>query len=513
MKKVFVRTAFAVASFAMLLMAGCSGESSGGTKKTSDGTADIELSYDLLWHCENPDCEYSSGKELGYETQEEAENCDRHESCPGWKYTVTFTDDGESENEDVVLKIKKGTKIAQEDIPEWTNTDSLNTYKLVEWEADSEHSSLTVNSSITSDVTFTAGWRKYFTITFVDSEATGGDETIAAVENVEKEVFENEKTTAPEWEKDGYTLSWTPAFDSNVEITSNATYTALWTPRTKYTVTYKDSAAFEGDAVNADEAETVYEGDIPEKVPSWVKEHYNLSWESSVDGVAVNSEITEDVTFTAKWQEYEKFTVTFKDADGGTNADDVQSVYINEKAVVPSWVKEGYILTWTSSVAGLTATSAITATVTFTAVWTEIPDETVILFDNNGSKALDGNPKGYAVGSTAKDYGSSTHATYTTLAGTEIDVRYGVKLNSSGNIVLTLDAAYTVLLVQGTDKTYSKGLNIAASTDGGTSYGDAQNYPVIGTGSNVVSAELPAGTYKITNGGSETSVFAVILQK
>ncbi len=420
------------------------------------------------------------------------------------KVTVTFSDDDyDGKNDDVVVTLVQGQNSSAK-IPEWTREG----YDLTDWESSVE--GLTVKTALSEDVKFTAEWTKFYTVTFKDSEVEGID-TNADVTQKILETSATRTASVPSWTKNGYTLSWESSVDGvtvESEITEDVTFTAKWAARTAYTVTFKD-----GENGNDDVTEKVYDGDKAVNVPAWTKEHYTLSWESSVDGVTVDSEITQNVTFTAKWTEYEKFTVTFKDADGGTNADDVQTVYINEKATVPSWTKDGYKLTWTSSVDGLTATSAITADVTFTAVWTEIPDETVILFDNNGSKALNGNPEGYAVGSAAKDYGSSNHATYTTLAGTEIDVRYGVKLNSSGNIVLTLDSAYTVLLVQGTDKTYSKGLNIAAATDGGTSYGDAQNYPVIGTGSNVVSAELPAGTYKITNGGSETSVFAVILQK
>ncbi len=72
------------------------------------------------------------------------------------------------------------------------------------------------------------------------------------------------------------------------------------------------------------------------------------------------------------WTEDAKYTVTFVDSDG-TNTEETQSVYTGEKANVPDWTKENYVLSWTSSVEGLTTDSAITADVTFTANWTEKP--------------------------------------------------------------------------------------------------------------------------------------------
>ncbi len=219
--------------------------------------------------------------------------------------------------------------------------------------------------------------------------------------------------------------------------------------------------------------------------------------------VSVDVTITDETTY---------YTVEFVDAteEGYTsNETKTYKVKSGEKVTAPDWERPGYLLTWSSSVSGLTPTSAITADVTFTTVWTEKPKETVITFVGSDSKfTASGNPSGYVTASGEKSYKSAQ--TYTTAAGTEISVVKGIKLNSKGYIELTLDSKYTVLLVQGTDKTTSKGLNIA--TKSGDSYGDATNYPVVSDGSNVVSAELSAGTYKITNGGSETSVFAIILQ-
>ena len=92
---------------------------------------------------------------------------------------------------------------------------------------------------------------------------------------------------------------------------------------------------------------------------------------------------------------------------------------------------------------------------------------------------------------TAKSYGTAQ-----TYNGTSYS--YGAKLNSSGTVTLTLDASYKVTFVMGTDKSgYSKGLTVDGS--------------VVAPSSNTVTATLAAGKHTITNGGSETSVFLVIL--
>ncbi len=95
-------------------------------------------------------------------------------------------------------------------------------------------------------------------------------------------------------------------------------------------------------------------------------------------------------------------------------------------------------------------------------------------------------------GSTGKEY--STAQTYNGNSYT-----YGAKLNSSGLISLTLEKAYKVSFVLGTDKSgYSKGLNIDD-----TAFTPSEN---------VVTCNLSEGTHTIKNGGSETSVFLIILE-
>ena len=359
------------------------------------------------------------------------------------------------------------------------------------------------------------GWE--YTVTFNDAEGGSNATVIKKVKNGSTLA----ESDIPTWAKDGFELSWSSS-EANVttasKITKDVTFTAVWTGL--FTVKFVDSDGNEGTVTK-----TVKNGDVvpASDVPAWTKDHYTLSWNGDTTAA-----ITADTTFTSVWTENAKFTVRFVDsavdeiAAETDSALDTQSIYSGEKASLPAWAsasrvnKKDYTVAWTSTVAGVTPTSAITQDVTFTATWTKTPTETVITFCNASGDTYTsaGNPTDYVQAtSNSKDYGKSSYQSYTTSAGTTVSVRYGVKLNSSGNIVLTLTDSYTVLLVQGSVGTTSKGLNIAVLGSDGSTYGDAVNYAVVSTDSNVVSASLSAGTYKITNGGSETSVFAIVLNK
>ncbi len=210
----------------------------------------------------------------------------------------------------------------------------------------------------------------HVTVIFKDSD-DGTNETVTKV------IKSGTTVIAPDWTKEGFTLSWLTESESEYdfddplsvvagESETTVTFTAKWT--TTYTVTFKDESG-----TNADETAAVISGETVETVPEWTREHYSLTgWTSSVEGLTTDSAITENVTFTAVWTEDAKYTVTFVDSDG-TNTEETQSVYTGEKANVPDWTKENYVLSWTSSVEGLTTDSAITADVTFTANWTEKP--------------------------------------------------------------------------------------------------------------------------------------------
>ena len=210
----------------------------------------------------------------------------------------------------------------------------------------------------------------HVTVIFKDSDENGNESVTMVIKS-------GSTVVPPSWEKENFALTWIDEngkeadFDNSISLSEGetektVTFTAKW--ETTYTVTFKDESG-----TNADVTVDVISGEVVGSVPKWTREHFTFAgWTSSVAGLTTNSVITGDVTFTAKWTEDAKYTVKFVDSEG-TNAEDTQTVYNGEKANVPTWTKENYSLSWTSSVEGLTIDSAITGDVTFTANWTELP--------------------------------------------------------------------------------------------------------------------------------------------
>lgn len=213
----------------------------------------------------------------------------------------------------------------------------------------------------------------HVTVTFKDVEST---DDYTAQTAVTKTVKSSSSVSAPEWTRDKYVLSWVDESDAAVtfpvtlsvdegETEKTVAYTAVWTA--SHTVTFKDADDGENESKTIEVADglTISESDVP----SWTKTHYTLSWNPSLD---LSAAVTADATYTAVWTEDAKWLVTYKDADGGTNADETEYVYDGETpAKVPIWTKDGYNLSWNSDVTDVTTTSAIKQAVTFTAVWTE----------------------------------------------------------------------------------------------------------------------------------------------
>lgn len=210
----------------------------------------------------------------------------------------------------------------------------------------------------------------HVTVIFKDSDENGNESVTTVIKS-------GSTVVPPSWEKENFALTWIDGngkeadFDDSISLSEGETektviFTAKW--ETTYTVTFKDESG-----TNADVTVEVISGEVVGSVPEWTREHFTFAgWTSSVADLTTGSAITGDVTFTANWIEDAKYTVKFVDSDG-VNAEDTQTVYNGEKANVPTWTKENYSLSWTSSVEGLTIDSTITGDVIFTANWTELP--------------------------------------------------------------------------------------------------------------------------------------------
>lgn len=291
---------------------GAEGGSTGGNTESGSTTETGSVSAVV-----NADGSISCGK-CGkiYNFTEQAKNCEHYKcaTCGSVYYsqsevdsctshvTVIFKDIGENGNESVTMVIKSGSTVIP---PSWEKDG----YKLT-WE--SNVAGVTVDSAITSDVIFAAKWSKTVKATFIDSDGT--NENVV----VEIEAGSSAEGSAPSWTKDNFTLSWTPDF---TEIEIDTEYTSVWNELPKCSVCGKHYATKE-EATSC--AKTV---DCP------AAETVTVNFVDNVNG---------NETVTAK---------IFK----GTSA----------KSKAPSWIKEGYILSWTPDFA------EIDTDTTYTAVWTE----------------------------------------------------------------------------------------------------------------------------------------------
>ena len=291
-----LRMMFGLAAACMLIFTvGCSSDDSGsgsdgsGLKPaTGTGSVSFEVTVDGKYKC--PGCGHA------YDTKAEAENCGLTEACPKYEYTVIFADSevtGHTKQDNVTQKVAKGTKLSANQIPVWTSVG----YDLTWTNPDS----LTVDSVITKNTTFTAAWKKYFTVKFVDSAA--GD--IAKADDVGQKVYENGKATLPAFatKTTDYDLTWNSSvagLTPDAVITADVVFTAIWTAHNQFTVRFIDTAA----ASDADKNETVTVKVFAGKTataPSWTKENYTLSWSGDTSAA-----ISADTDFTAKWTEKPK---------------------------------------------------------------------------------------------------------------------------------------------------------------------------------------------------------------
>ena len=359
----------------------------------------------------------------------------------------------------------------------------------------------------------------HVTVIFKDSDENGN-------ESVTKVIKSGNTVVPPSWEKENFTLTWIDengteaGFDDSISLSEGetektVTFTAKW--ETTYTVTFKDESG-----TNADVTVDVISGEVVGSVPEWTREHFTFAgWTSSVAGLTTDSVITGDVTFTANWTEDAKYTVKFVDSDGA-NPEDIQTVYNGEKANVPTWTKENYSLSWTSSVEGLTTDSAITGDVTFTANWTELPKCTncgthYATAEDVEKCAVKSGCKGF-VAVNAGTYNLSTKGTLfkkqsagasQTVSGITVTCAIdskgaNLKINA-GEVSFAISSAMTLKF---TDST-SKGVIISTS-DGYVGAEGTTTSEKLGADGAEVSITLGAGSYRIAGATSSSAKIATL---
>lgn len=359
----------------------------------------------------------------------------------------------------------------------------------------------------------------HVTVIFKDSDENGNESVTTVIKS-------GSTVVPPSWEKENFALTWIDGngkeadFDDSISLSEGetektVTFTAKW--ETTYTVTFKDESG-----INADVTVDVISGEVVESVPEWTREHFTFAgWTSSVAGLTTDSAITSDVTFTANWTEDAKYTVKFVDSDG-VNTEVTQTVYNGEKANIPTWTKENYSLSWTSSVEGLTTDSAITGDVTFTANWTELPKCTncgthYATAEDVEKCAVKSGCKGF-VAVNAGTYNLSTKGTLfkkqsagasQTVSGITVTCAIdskgaNLKINA-GEVSFAISSAMTLKF---TDST-SKGVIISTS-DGYVGAEGTTTSEKLGADGAEVSITLGAGSYRIAGATSSSAKIATL---
>ena len=267
------------------------------------------------------------------------------------KYTVSYTDG--VENEEIFADQVYGNLLPGTATPAFNGTPTRAGYKFLGWEP-------TVAETVTESATYVAQWEKLYTVTYTD-----GVGEKAFKDDVHSDLEKDTKTPAY---KDGIPtrkgfkfLGWEPEVADTV--TEDVTYTAKWGEL--YTVTYTDGA--KGKAFEDQVYENVLSGT---KTPNFdgtpTRKGYKfVGWEPEVAET-----VTENVTYTAKWEEL--YTVTYTDGAKGKAFKDQVYSDLEAGTDTPKFdgkpTRKGYTFTgWSPKV-----TDTVTKDVTYVAQWKSV---------------------------------------------------------------------------------------------------------------------------------------------
>lgn len=267
------------------------------------------------------------------------------------KYTVTYTDG--VENEEIFADETYSDLLSGTATPAFNGTPTRAGYKFLGWEP-------TVAETVTENATYVAQWEKLYTVTYTDG--VGGK---AFKDDVHSDLEKDTKTPAY---KDGIPtrkgfkfLGWEPEVADTV--TEDVTYIAKWGEL--YTVTYTDGA--KGKAFEDQVYENVLSGT---KTPNFdgtpTRKGYKfVGWEPEVAET-----VTENVTYTAKWEEL--YTVTYTDGVNGKAFKDQVYSDLEAGTDTPKFdgkpTRKGYTFTgWSPKV-----TDTVTKDVTYVAQWKSV---------------------------------------------------------------------------------------------------------------------------------------------
>ena len=198
------------------------------------------------------------------------------------KYTVKFNTNGGNSISDQTIDYKG--KVTKPNDPEKEG------YKFLGWEYNGN--TYDFDTEITSDITLTAIWKKYYTVSFDLDDGTGSINSVNVVEGNKLE-----KPSDPE--KEGYIFTgWTlngNIYDFDTKITSDITLKATW--KKCYTVSFDLDG---GEGLNNIK---VAEGSKLEKPSDPVKVGYTfMGWTLNGSAYDFDTILTSNITLTATWK-------------------------------------------------------------------------------------------------------------------------------------------------------------------------------------------------------------------
>lgn len=249
--------------------------------------------------------------------------------------------EGKGPGEVIVVSVNKNSSVM-------APTAKREGYKLTGWKSTDGKLEIKpdAGTKVTADTTFIAQWEKIeggttppspppetFQVRFVD-----GNKELS-----KQEVEKGKAATAPEKkpEKEGYTFKgWEPSDFSNVQ--GPMTIEAQWKKNTVYRkVSFNTDGGEEEQGLEIEEGKQI--GNLP--TPKRTNYHFK-GWYIGDEEVTKNTVISEDVTITAKWDDWEKiFDTAALEVDAGDEKEclividesiDGEEEFVNESCGVVS---------------------------------------------------------------------------------------------------------------------------------------------------------------------------------
>ena len=289
-------------------------------------------------------------------------------------FTVTFMLDEETEYGEPQT-VADGEMASEPKMPE------KESYRFLYWYLDDDEEAFDFETKITEDISLTAKWINTYTVTFMVD-----DQKYDELQIVDEGDTAEEPDNSPE--KEGYTFfGWflddeEDEFDFETPIMENIILKAKWEALPILTVTFMLDEEYEYEVQNVIKGSKATR---PENAPAQ-SGYIFVDWFEGDDEVAFDfdTEITESIFLTAKWEALPTHTVTFM-LDGEKEYE-VQTVIVGNKATRPedNPVNEGYrFVNWFEGddENPFDFGQPITGNVTLTAHWMKIYTVTFMVDD------------------------------------------------------------------------------------------------------------------------------------